>query len=170
MHERIGDVHGCLWRRMNDTTWKQICPLRHFLKPSSVLNTILSLWGTHGSKFSNIPNLGGDATQQGDHRLELSLPSLQLQGQRDMGTHSLSPRSFQLEVWGTLGCSLVLEGLLGMLLPFKCERASHHHCDLTGRGSCLHLLRERSTHTCEGLILLLLTSSLGEGLVSWSRT
>lgn len=62
------------------------------------------------------PTWGGDATHQGDSRLELS--PLQLQGQGDMETHSSSPRSFQLEVWGATGVLLGVGGDAGGALSF----------------------------------------------------
>lgn len=41
---------------------------------------------------------------------------------------------------------------------------------VNGEREPLELLVERPTHTCEGLILLLLKSPLGTGLVTWTMT
>lgn len=72
-----------------------------------------------------------------------------------LGGHGVAPWCWR----GCWGCSF--------LLYVK----GHHTTTVTwwGEGTAC-IFSGKDLHVCEGLILLLLTSSLGEGLVSWSRT
>lgn len=145
---------------METTYWNPSqCVEHHFA-------LVRSLW----VQTIQYPQPGGAPGHWGDPKSELSLPSPQLHAQGHGGP---VPVTHELPNEGPGGCwgwpFLFLGGVLGMLLPFKWgrqPRASHHNCELMGRGN---YFSGKDLHTCEGPILLLTKCPLGAGLVSWSR-